>query len=93
MFRFYESPMAANLLFLFYRNREGKVLVRLNLDDRNLSLPIGGTSVDGVEFYAWSEFRAYCEARIGEAGEILSLWPYRPMMKGNGAVKSGTVRE
>ena len=48
--------------------------------------PIGGTSVDGVEFYAWSEFRAYCEARIGEAGEILALWPYRPIMKGNGAL-------
>ena len=93
VFRFYESPMAANLLFLFYRNREGKVLVRLQLDGRNLKLPIGGTSVDGVEFYAWSEFRAYCEARIEEAGEILSLWPYRPMMKGNGAVKTGTDRE
>ena len=81
VFRFYESPMAANLLFIFYRNKDGRVLVRLNLDGRNLSLPIGSTSVDGVNFYSWNDFRKYCEAQIGEAGKILALYPYRPIMK------------
>ena len=54
----------------------------------------GSASIIDAKKTAKKKYKCpYCEARIEEAGEILSLWPYRPMMKGNGAVKSGTDRE
>lgn len=77
VFRFYESPMAANLLFVFYRNREGEVLVRLSLNGSDRRLPI--EAYEGC-FYRWKDFSSWCEERLQEADRILRQYPFRPMV-------------
>ena len=49
------SPMAANLQLVFYRNRKGATLVKLFLNEREVSLPALGPG----PYYDWSRCRAY----------------------------------
>lgn len=65
----YDIPMAANLQMIFYRNRNGNILVRLMLNEKNVTLPL--PSVDG-HYYSWSVLRRHLEDRLLYASEILA---------------------
>ena len=49
-------PMAANLQIVLYRNKQGKVLVRSLLNERDAYLPIKSKT---APFYTWKEFSNY----------------------------------
>ncbi len=49
-------PMAANLQFVFYRNREGDILVRILLNERDATVPIKDVA---PHFYRWEALRDY----------------------------------
>lgn len=68
VFRFYDTPMAANVLFVFYRNKAGEVLVKLTLNGTDKYLPIEGAE---GPFYTWEAFRDYCNERIAVANRLL----------------------
>ena len=51
------SPMAANLQMVFHRNRNGHVLVKLLLNERETAIPALGEG----PYYDWNAFRAYAE--------------------------------
>ena len=51
------SPMAANLQMVFHRNRNGHVLVKLLLNERETTIPALGEG----PYYDWNAFRAYAE--------------------------------
>ena len=48
--------MACNLQFIFYRNRKGKVLVKVLLNEREAVLPIG---VNGTPYNDWETFKSF----------------------------------
>lgn len=49
-------PMAANLQIVLYRNKQGKVLVRSLINERDAYLPI---KCKTAPFYPWNDFRKY----------------------------------
>lgn len=51
----YNIPMGASLQLVFYRNRDGEILVRVLLNEAEASLPL--PAVNG-SFYRWEEFKA-----------------------------------
>ncbi len=50
------SPMAANLQMVFFRNKKGDVIVKLMLNEREVSLPV---ATDIAPFYHWNDLRDY----------------------------------
>ena len=48
------SPMAANLQFIFFRNKKGNVLVRVLHNEKDASLPL-----PGGPFYSWKILKNY----------------------------------
>ena len=48
-------PMAANLQFIFYRNKAGDILVKPLYDEKNLVLPFEPFK---GPYYRWSDFLA-----------------------------------
>lgn len=52
------SPMAANLQMVFCRNKVGEVIVRLLLNEREVSLPLKS---EIAPFYRWNDLRSYLE--------------------------------
>ena len=52
--------MAVNLQFIFYRNKQGDVLVRMLHNERDLRIPVKS---DNYPFYKWEDFRRYCLAQ------------------------------
>ena len=60
-------PKSVNLQWIFYRNRQGHILVRLLLNEsEDLVLPVG----DGP-YYEWTALRAYCKERLAVAQTLL----------------------
>lgn len=53
-------PMAANLQFIFYKNRKGKVLVKVLLNEREAVLPVCG---DGSPYCDWESFKEFALSR------------------------------
>ena len=51
------SPMAANIQFIFFRNGDGDVKVRVLHNEHDARLPLAGGP-----YYDWEEFKDYCEA-------------------------------
>ena len=58
------APMASNLLFVFYRNAKGKILVRILMNDEDLVLPVKRTR--GV-FYPWKSLRTFLKGKADKA--------------------------
>ncbi|MBR0339025.1 MAG: hypothetical protein IIX40_02400, partial [Alistipes sp.] len=52
--------MAVNLQFIFYRNKQGDVLVRMLHNERDLRIPVKS---ENYPFYKWEDFRSYCLAQ------------------------------
>lgn len=61
------TPKAANIFFVFYRNDEGKVLVRPLHNERDVTLPIESAT---PHFYEWEKVKASTYARLAELDEI-----------------------
>ena len=62
-------PMAANLQFIFYRNKAGDILVKPLYDEKNLVLPF--EPFEGP-YYRWSDFLAYYRPVTEEAKALLA---------------------
>ncbi len=63
--------MAMNYQFIFYRNKEGKRLVRVLLNERDLLLPIEGAE---GPFYEWQVFCNHIRAPFVEFENSLKKW-------------------
>jgi hypothetical protein len=60
-------PMAANLQIILYRNKEGKILVRPQLNERDVELPIKSVA---PHFYDWNDIKKLAYSRIAELDKI-----------------------
>lgn len=58
---FYISPMAANLQMVFYRNKQGSVIVKFLHNENEVTLPI--KSFKG-KYYKWNDVKKYFLAKI-----------------------------
>ena len=67
-FQNYQIPMAATLLFVFYKNKKGDILFKVVLNENEASLP-ELTPVQG-HYYRWSDFRAWTDKLLAEHPEI-----------------------
>ena len=61
-FQSYNVPMAATLLFVFYRNRQGDILFKILQNEVEATLP-QLTPVSGP-YYRWSDFKAWASAMM-----------------------------
>ena len=61
------TPKAANIFFIFYRNKEGKVLVRPQMNERDVEMPIES---DTPHFYEWEKVKELAYARLAEIDEL-----------------------
>lgn len=55
-------PMAANIQFVFYRNAEGNVLVKVLHNEREVTLP--GLKTKNSPYYEWKDVRQYIVSRL-----------------------------
>lgn len=53
-FRDFDVPMASTLMFVFYRNRKGDVLVKALLNEEEILLPVAS---DMAPYYRWEDVR------------------------------------
>lgn len=67
--RSWDIPMGTNLQFVFYRNAESDVLVRVMLNETDVKLPL--ETVSGC-FYDWNELYDYYEKKCGEVEKSLA---------------------
>ena len=51
--------MAATLLLVFYKNKQGDVLFKVVMNENDATLP-QFTPVEG-NYYRWSEFKSWCQ--------------------------------
>ena len=61
------TPKAANVFFIFYRNKDGKVLVRPQINERDVEMPIESET---PYFYEWDRVKALVYARLAELDEL-----------------------
>ena len=54
------TSMSVNVQFIFYRNKQGDVLVRLLHSERDIRIPV---KTDCYPFYRWEDLRNYCLAQ------------------------------
>ena len=54
-------------MFVIYRNKEGKILVRPLLNERDVELPIKSVA---PHFYEWNEVKKLAYSRIAELDRI-----------------------
>ena len=55
------TSMAANVQLIFYRNKQGDVLVKALHNEAEVRLPLAG---DDAPYYRWEDFRSYYLKRI-----------------------------
>ena len=63
------TPKAANIVFILYRNKAGKVLVRTQMNERDVELPI---ATDTPYYYDWNEVKKLAYKRLAEVDKIKS---------------------
>ena len=68
VYKVYNVPMASNMQFVFYKNKENDILVRLMLNEKDQYLPLQS---DIAPYYKWEDFKEYAEKRINVARNIL----------------------
>ena len=51
------TSMSVNVMFVFYRNKKGDVLVKMLHSERDVRLPVKS---DCFPYYKWSDLRDYC---------------------------------
>ena len=67
-FQSYNVPMAATMLFVFYRDRKGDILFKLLMNEVETTLP-QLTPVSGP-YYRWSDFKDWATAMMAAHPEI-----------------------
>ena len=70
-------PMAANLQMVFYRNPQGKVIVRLLHNERDITIPMA--SIEG-KYYEWDGLREHIQTRIHHFQHIRHLFTINTMV-------------
>lgn len=60
------SPMAANLVWVFYQNSEGKVLVKMLLNEKEVPFPVEAVQ---YPYYDWNVVRKYYVNQIDRLGK------------------------
>ena len=60
------TPMAANVQFVFYKNKKNDCLVKLLLNESEVKLPL---ETDLYPYYHWADFKNYCLQLIEKWGE------------------------
>ncbi len=58
------APMASHILLVFYRGPKGDILVRVLMNDEDVSLPLQTT---GGVFYSWTVLRAFLLGQVDAA--------------------------
>ena len=61
------TPMATNLQWIFYRNKQGDVLVKLLHNEQEVRLPIESAT---APYYRWEDVRKAFNARIAEIAAL-----------------------
>lgn len=61
------TPKAANMMFILYRNKAGKVLVRAQMNERDVELPV---KTDTPYYYDWNEVKKLAYARLDEIDRL-----------------------
>ena len=54
------TSMSVNVQFIFYRNKQGDILVRILHSERDIRIPV---KADNFPFYRWEDVRNYCVAQ------------------------------
>lgn len=57
----FDIPMAANLVFVFYKNRKGDILVKMLLNEEEIQFPLES---DCKPYYHWKDVEAYYDKLI-----------------------------
>ena len=57
------TPKAANFFFIFYRNSEGKILIRAQINERDVELPIENET---PYYYEWDKVKEVAYSRLAE---------------------------
>ena len=65
----FNIPMGANIQFIFYRNRRGRVLVRFMNNENDIRFPIPSET---APYYDWNALRTYIQGRIDLARRIIA---------------------
>lgn len=60
----YDIPMASNLQIIFYKNKEGNVLVRMLYNEKDAKAPL---PQDLFPFYRWEDFSSHYSATVSRA--------------------------
>ena len=66
----WNMPMASNLQIVFYRNREGKIIIKVLYNEEAVIIPLGNQET--APYYSWEDFRNYCLGKVGQANAYIS---------------------
>ena len=69
-FQSYNIPMAATVMFVFYKNKKDDILFKVVWNEAEATLP-QLTPVQGP-YYRWADFKAWAEAMMAEHPEVES---------------------
>lgn len=61
------TPMSSNIMMIFYRNKSGDVLVRVQLNERDVTLPIES---EIPYFYEWEKVKKLAYSRLDELDRL-----------------------
>lgn len=61
------TPMAANVMFILYRNKEGKNLLRAQINERDVEIAV---ETDTPYYYDWEEVKKLAYARLDEIDQL-----------------------
>ena len=68
-FQSWKIPMASNVQFVFYRGRQGDILVRVMYNEQDQLLPLPDQSL--APYYRWEDFKAYYSAVCEKAKALI----------------------
>ena len=61
------TPKAANFMFILYRNKAGEVLVRAQINERDVELPVETST---PYYYDWNEVKKLAYSRLDEVDQL-----------------------
>ena len=61
------TPKAANFMFIIYRNKAGEVLVRAQINERDVEMPIKSNT---PYYYDWNEVKKLAYSRLDEIDQL-----------------------
>ncbi len=64
------TPKAANVIFVFYRNKAGEVLMRPQVNERDVEIPIATAT---PHFYDWTKVKELAYERLAELDKIKKM--------------------